>query len=494
MYLFKTTAQPCQVLAGIFLYLFFTATSLASPWISVGETRLKQNLHLLNDTGVLSMSLTTWPIMWSDVQSAVNEIDESQLNKAQLIALKELKFEMRFQTKKEMKRSLELAASSSRAVFRDFSAQEYEKGRISHVFDWDGSDLSFKLQANLTTDPGEDSVESQLYGSYIAGVLGNWVLGVGAVDRWWGASSQSSLILGNNARPVPGAFFRTKGTQQFETPLLSWLGGWQFVSYVGQLEGNRFISEAKVTGMRFTFQPFESLEIGLSRAMQWGGEGRSESLNAFWKSLTSQGENEIGEESGNQLAGYDLRYNFLRAQSYGASLYAQLIGEDEAGYLPSKFLSQAGLEFNVALNSGNSLNLFIEHTNTTAGSIGGKQFNTAYDHSSYKTGYRHRGRTLGATYDNDAKVYSGGLSYQFGDLAQRVSSVLSRIELNADGTAGGNTVSAVALDIYSIDLSYQQLFFNGKLNLMASYLTELPSLLVDDYDKFNLGLNWTYRF
>ena len=493
MYLFKTTAQPCQVLAGIFLYLFFTATSLASPWISVGETRLKQNLHLLNDTGVLSMSLTTWPIMWSDVQSAVNEIDESQLNKAQLIALKELKFEMRFQTKKEMKRSLELAASSSRAVFRDFSAQEYEKGRISHVFDWDGSDLSFKFQANLTSDPGEDAVESQLYGSYIAGVVGNWVLGVGAIDRWWGASSQSSLILGNNARPVPGVFFRTKGTQQFETPLLSWLGGWQFVSYVGQLEGSRFISEAKVTGMRFTFQPFDNLEIGLSRAMQWGGEGRSESLGTFWKSITSQGENN-SEQAGNQLAGYDLRYNFLRMQNYGASLYVQLIGEDEAGYLPSKFLSQAGLEFNVALNSGNSLNLFIEHTNTTAGSIGGKQFNTAYDHSVYKTGYRYRGRSLGATYDNDAKVYSGGFSYQFGDLAQKVSSVLSRIELNADGTAGGNTVSAAALDLYSIDLSYQQLLFNGKFAVVASYLTELPDLLVDDYDKFNLGLNWTYRF
>ena len=246
--------------------------------------------------------------------------------------------------------------------------------------------------------------------------------------------------------------------------------------------------------MRFTFQPFDSLEIGLSRAMQWGGEGRSESLNAFWKSLTSQGENEIGEESGNQLAGYDLRYNFLRAQSYGSSLYSQLIGEDEAGYLPSKFLSQAGLEFNVALNSGNSLNVFIEHTNTTAGSIGGKQFNTAYDHSSYKTGYRYRGRTLGASYDNDAKVYSGGVSYQFGDLAQKVSSVLSRIELNTDGTAGGNTVSANALDLYSVDLSYQQLLFNGKLNVMANYLTDLPDVLVDDYDKFNLGLNWTYRF
>jgi hypothetical protein len=422
------------------------------------------------------------------------KIDESQLNKAQLMALKELKFEMRFQTNREMKRSLEVAASSSRTVFRNFSGQEYEKGRISHIFDWDGESLAFKLQANLTTDPGEDNHESQLYGSYIAGVLGDWVIGVGAIDRWWGSSSQSSLIMGNNARPVPAVFFRTKGTQYFETPFLSWLGGWQFISFVGQLESNRVISEAKLTGMRFTFQPFENLEIGLSRAMQWGGDGKSESARAFWKSLTSQGENEIGEESGNQLAGYDLRYNFVRHQGFGAALYAQLIGEDEAGYLPSKFLSQAGLEFSVALSSGNSLNMFVEHTNTIAGSIGGKQFNTAYDHSVYTTGYRYRGRSMGATYDNDAKVYAGGISYQFGHSAQKFSSVISRIELNTDASAGGNAVSSDVLDLYAINLSYQQLVFNGKLNVMTSYLTELPDLLVNDYKRFNFGFEWTYRF
>lgn len=494
MYLSKILVSVRYFLSVIFLIIVCSTSVNASPWISVGETRLKQNLHLLNDTGAISMSLTTWPIMWTDVQSAIVRLDQSTLNKAQLQALKELKFEMRFQTNKEMKRSLELAASSSRTVFRNFSAQEYEKARISHIFDWDGDSFAFKLQANLTTDPGEDTHESQLYGSYIAGVLGDWVVGVGAIDRWWGSSSQASLIMGNNARPVPGVFFRTKGTQYFETPLLSWLGGWQFVSFIGQLESKRVIPETKLTGIRFTFQPFESLEIGLSRAMQWGGEGKSESAKAFWKSLTSQGENEIGEESGNQLAGYDLRYNFLRQQSYGATLYAQLIGEDEAGYLPSKFLSQAGVEFNVALSSSNSLNLFVEHTNTTAGSIGGKQFNTAYDHSTYKTGYRYRGRSLGATYDNDAKVYSGGFSYHFGDLAQRVSSVLSRMELNADGSPGANTLSPSALDLYYLELSYQQLLFNGQLTLSSAYMSDLPDVLSNDFDKFNVGLSWTYRF
>lgn len=475
------------------LALFISSSVLASPWISVGETRLKQHLHLLNDTGAMSISLTTWPIMWSDVNSALSQVDESQLNRSQLMAYKELKFEMRFQTKREMKRSLELAASSSRTIFRDFSAQEYEKGRISHIFDWDGESVAFKLQANATTDPGEDTIESQLYGSYVSGVLGSWVIGAGAIDRWWGAGHQSSLILSNNARPVPAVFFRTKGAQTFETPWLSWLGEWQFVSFIGQLESSRVIQEAKLTGMRFTFKPFDSLEIGLSRAMQWGGEGRSESLSTFFKSVTSQSENS-DDQAGNQLAGYDLRYSFLRRPTFGSALYAQLIGEDEAGYLPSKFLAQLGVESSIALNSGSELHLFLEHTNTTAGSIGGKQFDTGYSHSVYQSGYRYRGRVLGATYDNDSKAYTAGVAFQIADAAQRIAASVSKLELNVDGSTGGNNVSVDALDLYKLDLSYQRLVFNGQLDLSTTYLTKVPVMLQEETKKWTLGASWTYRF
>lgn len=477
----------------LFLALFMCSSVSASPWISVGETRLKQNLHLLNDTGAITISLTTWPIMWSDVNKALKRVDESQLNSSQLIALKELKFEMHYQTKKEMKRSLEIAASSSRAVFRDFSGQEYEKGRISHLFDWDGEDFAFKLQANLTTDPGKDTTESQFYGSYVAGVLGNWVLGAGAFDRWWGAGHQSSLILTNNARPVPAVFLRTKGEQQFDSPWLSWLGDWQFVSFVGQLESSRVIPEAKLTGMRFTFKPFDNLEIGLSRAMQWGGDGRSESFSTFFKSLTSQGEN-TSEQAGNQLAGYDLRYTFLQNPSYGGALYAQAIGEDEAGYLPSKLMAQIGIESNFALESGATVNVFLEHTNTTAGAFGGEQLDTSYEHSVYKTGFRHRGRVIGASLDNDSKVFSLGLSYQFRAASQRVSAIVSKMQLNTDGGGANNSISVTDLDIYSLDLGYQRIFFGGKLGLMASYLNELPELWRDEAKRFTISSSWVYRF
>ena len=64
--------------------------------------------------------------------------------------------------------------------------------------------------------------------------------------------------------------------------------------------------------------------------MQWGGEGRDEDLSAFWKSLSSQGEN-TSEQSGNQIAGFDARLNFNLTESLPSAIYAQYIGEDEAG-------------------------------------------------------------------------------------------------------------------------------------------------------------------
>ena len=68
------------------------------------------------------------------------------------------------------------------------------------------------------------------------------------------------------------------------------------------------------------------------------------------------------------------------------------------------------------------------------------------------------------------------------------------MELNTDGSVGANTLSASAIDLYYVELSYQQLLFDGQLKLSSFYMNELPSLLVDDFDKFNVGAEWVYRF
>ncbi|MFT5719367.1 MAG: hypothetical protein ACI9T7_003580, partial [Oleiphilaceae bacterium] len=443
--------------------------------------------------GVMPISLTTWPIMWADVKIALKQVKHQGLNLSQKNAVRELEFELRYQTRQGMKRSIEFSAASSRALFRNFSSNHREKGEIHKTFDWDGEDFAVKLQSNITTDPGDDDFEAQLDGSYIAGTLGEWVLGVGAIDRWWGPGTQSSLILTNNARPVPGLIFQTKRAQHFDTAWLSWLGNWHFVSFLGQMESNRVIPEAKLTGMRLTFKPFSNLEIGLSRTMQWGGEGREENFSSFWKSLTSQGENEVDGDGGNQIAGFDARLNFNLTKSLPSAVYAQYIGEDEAGYMPAKFIVQVGGESSYALASGESLKGFAEYTNTTSDALGAELSNVAYEHSVFKTGYRYRGRVLAATFDNDSTVFTLGGSYQQPE-GQLSKLTLNYMELNEDGSPRGNTVSIDAQSLYYIEAHHQRIFLGGKLKLGISYQSEELNTPQEDIDQTSVFTSWEYRF
>jgi len=332
-----------------------------------------------------------------------------------------------------------------------------------------------------------------LDGSYVAAGFDTWVIGAGAIDRWWGPSSNASLIMSNNARPIPAAMLRTRGEQTFESPWLSWLGAWQFVSFVGQLESSRHIPEAKITGMRFTIRPIDGLELGASRAMQWGGKGRSQDLNAFFKSVTSQDENASGG-SGNQLGGFDFRYGRALTGTTSIALYGQAIGEDEAGYMPSKFTSQFGLEGVVSFDqSGAYLKGFVEYLNTTAGSFNEAQYNTAYSHSVYQTGYRFRGRVLGASYDNDSKVTSVGVSLNQAD-NQSYSLVVNNMQLNTDNGQGGNTVSLGAQSLYRIELNYQTVCMGGRLNLGLSRLSEELVMPNEDVEQSAFYAAWEYRF
>lgn len=479
----------CCSLCGV----FFSNYSIASPWIEASDQRTRQNLEFLNDAGVISIGSTTWPLMWRDVSLALDSVNRSGLSATQSRAVNELSFELRYQSSEVIKRSVKVSASNSRAIFNDSAVQGAEKGMLVHRFDADGDRISLRLQGNLVSDPGEDSVETYLDGSYLAGALGNWVFGVGAIDRWWGPSSNTSLILSNNARPVPALQFRSQGEQTFESPWLSWVGPWSFTSFVGRLEGDRVIAHAYLTGMRLTVRPVKGLELGASRAMMWGGDGREGDLSAFFKSLTSQDEN-TGEGSGNQLGGFDLRYGVSISDYLSSAVYAQLIGEDEAGFMPSKYLSQFGFESTFAFDSnGSFIKGYVESVNSSAGSLNDPQYNTAYGHSVYQTGYRFRGRPLGASFDGDARVLSAGLNWNMSDNRSAGVSV-SRYELNVDGSPGSNVVSRIAQDLYQVRLSYQCLLFEGRLSLGATLLSEdlvTPQL---DIERHSFDAAWEYRF
>jgi hypothetical protein len=117
----------------------------------------------------------------------------------------------------------------------------------------------------------------------------------------------------------------------------------------GQLENERHIPDTQFFGMRFTFRPLPTLEIGLSRSAQWCGEGRPCDASTFFDLLLgrdNRGDDDINPENepGNQLAGYDFRWS-PTIFGHRLAAYGQLIGEDEAGGFPSRYIGQFGVEW-----------------------------------------------------------------------------------------------------------------------------------------------------
>ena len=86
-------------------------------------------------------------------------------------------------------------------------------------------------------------------------------------------------------------------------------------------------------------------------------------------------------------------------QKKNLSLYGQIAGEDESGYLPSKTFYSLGLGYSWDQLDTKKINLEFSDT-------GSRQKNTTYNHAIYKNGYRYYGLPIGSAYDADSKIVS----------------------------------------------------------------------------------------
>ena len=110
-------------------------------------------------------------------------------------------------------------------------------------------------------------------------------------------------------------------------------------------------------------------------------------------------------EPGNQMAGFDLRWN-SPIGNLPYAIYAQYIGEDESSYVPAKYLAQFGFEVWKPLADGGLLQGFVEYATTTcsANTDRGPYYNCAYNQGRFNVeGYRYHGRVIGYTTDRDAE-------------------------------------------------------------------------------------------
>jgi hypothetical protein len=451
--------------------MLFTGTAWADPWLAPGDVGVRADIQLLADAGILRGPVTTWPVSWPDVARDVIAADDASLDVATAGALIRVRRLARVAASTGFAGlGAQISAATDAPTLRDFANTPRETGEAGLRASWLTDHLAVNLQGSYAVD-AQDGKSWRADGSYVGLNYRNFMFSVGLMERWWGPGWDNSLILSNNARPIPTFTVERNYTDPFKTRWLSWLGPWRASLAVGEMEsGGVAVPDVRFFAARVNFKPRPWLEFGLSRTAQWCGGDRPCGWGTFADMFLGQDnqvgdQNSLAEQPGNQMAGYDLR---LRSpwRRIPLAFYSQLIGEDEAGGLPSKFLGQFGLETWGSSTLG-GWRAHFEYSDTACSfSRESPEFNCAYRHSIYPQGYTYRGRNIGHTLGNDSRMYTlgGTLTLSGGDV---LTVNLRRLEVNRDG--GPHPLTATPVDGDNVELRYSRAVGAGRVSLGIGY-------------------------
>ena len=439
-------------------------TALAEPIAAPGDMRLRHDLQLLNDSGVINVPLTAWPIALGDIHRALADTNADTLNPPASAAYARLKEHLSWELDADsIKYRLGVSGSENPRIIRTFESTPREEGELSAGLSWLGERFVVNLSASYVSNPFDDE-EFRPDGTYVGVALGNWMMTAGWQDRWWGPSRDGSLILSTNARPTPGVAIQRNVSMPFESRWLSWLGPWTLTSFMTELDDDRTINNALLFGIRGSFRPPKTgLEIGFSRTAQWCGDGRPCDLGTFADLLMgndNRGDNVAPEdEPGNQLGGFDIRWSLPR--QVPVALYMQWIGEDGRGSAGSigSWMRQLGMEYWGSIGPlSHRTHIEVTDSMCREGGFGfsDKKPNCAYEHSIYRTGYRYRGRAAGHPADGDSLSYSiGSTLVQSAGNFWNIS--LRYMELNREGAPNSrHTLTPTPQDLTDLQISHER--------------------------------------
>lgn len=248
--------------------------------------------------------------------------------------------------------------------------------------------LAFYLHPEYV-DSSQTDGEVELIEGYGKVMIGPFEAQAGKDSLWWGPGRHGSMLMSNNAQPL--TMLKLTNPQPIQLPwIFRALGPVRGQWFLAQLEDDRDFPEARLSGVRIAAKPSPLVELGLSRVIMFGGRGapRVDLLDygKMFLSLTEQAEN-------NQLAGFDaslLIPLWKSAPLRSVRLYADLAGEDEAGWMPSKWGEVFGAQFNDILKTGRT-DLRVEYANNHVSGFD----DLFYTHSLYTSGYTYKGRILG---------------------------------------------------------------------------------------------------
>ncbi len=471
-----------------------SSAAVAQPWLDMRDKDLRLDIERLADAGVVKVPINTWPLMWVGILDDLQSFDVKRQPQLQASHARVIAAGDRATRPGQSNLSAKVSVASETQLFRHFGDSARDKASVSLGRSGISQHFAYNLEVTQVNSPW-DSEETHYDNSYFAFIWGNWIGLAGNIERWWGPGWNSSLILSNNSRPAPGLTLQRNYSEASQLPILEWLGPWTTSAFISQLDDERFINDAKLVGMTLGFRPVPSLEINLRRTAQWGGEGRPESFKSFFELATGISDNcETAQcrltEPGNQLGAIDINWNLPWIDG---SIYAQTVGEDESGALPSRSSRQYGFKRSIDTDSFQG-RLFVEHDNTSTVSYF-SHYNILYNHSIYRTGYRYQGRVIGATWDNDSKITSIGLLGHLNN-GDAVEARFSAGELNIDsidGSSSRHSITTQGGEFNSVSAKWRRSFSWGDAEINGRYTDSVVDEFGRQKNQGMVGASITYR-
>jgi membrane-associated phospholipid phosphatase len=434
---------------AVALWVFSPMAMAASvPWTPSLAGR--HAIELLVDDGDLPLTVTQWPLPRDAVQRALDSLP-SELPPELAAARVEVQAELRAQQSARIGvtvRQRQDAISGFGDDATPGSSLQLRSGEL------DGPHLAMQIGGRL-------DAEDETGGSRATPRLDDSALAVDALGvqaqvwahrSWWGPGWQSALPLSNNAPALDGIGLQRASVMPSESPWLKWLGPWNADFFLARTEGGNvgLGSNSLLSGVRLTARPLPLVEVGLTRMLQFGGQGHQdqESLGGFWRGITGQDQNtkpgvDALQDSGNGLAGYDLRVRC--PAGLHCAVYGQAEGEDDKKHLPYRFMNLLGAE---AWGNDGVTRMYFELAEISCRlSIkGASEHDCAYRNHSYPGGYTSGDRWLGASAGSDARLltlgwidseWASSVRLDFGRVGSRIGSFVDVGDTSYEGTLWG---------------------------------------------------------
>ena len=452
------TARTClsrrrarlRVGCGIFLLggLIGVASAASVPWTPSLAGR--HAIEELVDDGGLPLTVTQWPLPRDAVQRALDSLP-SELPPELAAARAEVQAELRAQQSVRVGvtvRQRQDAISGFGDDATPGSSLQLRSGEL------DGPHLAMQVGGRLDAEDatGGSRATPRLDDSALAVDALGVQAQVWAHRSWWGPGWQSALPLSNNAPALDGIGLQRASVMPSESPWLKWLGPWNVDFFLARTEGDNVGqgSNSLLSGVRFTARPLPLVEIGLTRMLQFGGQGHQdqESLRGFWRGITGQDENtkpgvDASQDSGNGIAGYDLRVRC--PAGLRCAVYGQAEGEDDRKHLPYRFMNLLGGE---AWGNDGVTRVYFELAEISCRlSIkGDSQHDCAYRNHSYPGGYTSADRWLGASAGSDARLltlgwidsdWASSVRLDFGRIGSRIGAFVDDGDSSYEGQLWG---------------------------------------------------------